>query len=340
MNRKATGRVLWGAGIMVGACFLTRITTLAVTVAWDVDPGSSYVRLTVPDQAVNVTNIGSVTIRFRDATSDSQWTDAGGRRAAVDGTVVTDYADGTSIRFLGGSNNLFALEQTNLRPNPAQWDPVTLSYTNTGTAPAALGARVRGSYLFTTFDVAFLAMRQVHLDIASQTVPLTSGSFAGNQTSFGISSAKGDVDGLELPLGFGQPVPDVLGGELDPVVATNSSGGTIENLGGSNRKLTYTINTPVAIQLEDITLSGTVTGQIVAYGTLPQAPTLRIARLGNGDLLLGWPASATGFVLQQNPALGTTNWTAVTNPVVIVGDERQVTVAPAPGGAFFRLRSQ
>mgnify|MGYP005840476241 CR=1 FL=1 len=339
MNRKATGRALWGAGIIAGACFLTRLTTFAVTVAWDVDPGASYVRLTVPDQAVYVTNIGNVTIRFRDATSDSQWTDVGGRRAAVDGTVVTDYADGASIRFLGGSNDLFALEQTNLRPDPAQWDPGTLSYTNTGTAPAALGARVRGSLLFFTFDVAFLAMRQVHLDMASETVPLTSGSFAGNQTSFGISSAKGDVDGLEVST-FGQPVPDVLGGQLDAVVATNSLGGTIENLGGSNRKLTYTIDTPVVIQLEDITLSGTVTGQIVAYGTLPQAPTLRIGRLGNGDLVLGWPASATGFVLQQNPALGTTNWSAVTNPVVVVGDERQVTVAPAPGGRFFRLRSQ
>jgi len=328
-----------GAIIVAGA-FLFSGSAPALTLVWDIDPAASYVRLTVPDQQVNVTNIGNITVRLRDASSDSQWTDAGGRRAFVDGTVVTDYADGSWIRFMGGSHNLYALEQTSLRPNPAQWDPGTLSYTNTGTAPAALGARVRGSYLFATFDVAFLALRQVRLDVASEAVPLTANSFAGGQTSFGIASALGDVDGLELPLGFGQPVPDVLGGQLDPVVATNTSGGTIENLGGLNRKLTYNINTPVAIPLEDVVLTGTVTGQLVAYASLPQPPTLRIARLSNGNLLLAWPSSATNFTLLQNLTLGSTNWTPVGNPVTVVGDERQVTFAPSSSAVFFRLRSQ
>lgn len=333
---------LRGAGIVMvaGALLLSCGSAPAVTLVWDVDPAASYVRLTVSDQLVNVTNIGSITVRLRDATSDSQWTDDGGRRAFVDGTVVTDFADGASIRFVGGSHNLYALEQTSLRPNPAQWDPVTLSYTNIGTAPAALGARVRGSYLIATFDVAFLALRQVRLDVASEAVPLTANSFAGGQTRFGIASALGDVDGLQLPLGFGQPVPDVLAGQLDPVVATNTLGGTIENVGGLNRKLTYNINTPVAIPLEDVVLSGTVTGQLVAYASLPQSVTLRIAPLSNGNLLLAWPSSATNFTLLQNLSLGSTNWTPVGQPVTVVGDECQVTVAPSSSALFFRLRSQ
>jgi hypothetical protein len=188
--------------------------TGAVQVNWNVDASVNYVRLAVPDQTVNVTNIGNITTRLRDAGNDSQWTDAGGARAAVGGTILTDYADATSITFISGGHNLAAPEQTSLRPNPAQWDPVTIGYTNTGTAPAAFGARVRGTYTViiipVTFDAVFLALRNVQFDIASGAVPVVGSTLAGGQTQFGISAATGDVDGLALPYGLGQPMRLVL----------------------------------------------------------------------------------------------------------------------------------
>lgn len=327
-------------GTVVVSVFLTMDRADGARVSWDVDPAVSYIRLTVPDQAVNVTNVGNVTVRLRDPGSSTAWTDAGGRRAAVDGTLSTDYTDPATITFIGGAHNLYALEQTNLRPNPAHWDPVGLSYTNTGTAPAALGARVRGTYLILTFDAAFLALRNVRLDVASEAVTLTAGAFPGNQTEFGIISAVGDVDGLELPLDFGQPVPDVLGGELDPIVATNSLGGLIEDLGGKNRKLTLNIETTISIDLQGILLSGSATGQIVAYGTIPEVPPLSISAGASQTVVITWPVSATGFVLEQTAALGTANWTPVTTPPVVVGDENRVTLSSSTGIAFYRLRSQ
>ncbi len=327
-------------GTVVVSVFLTMDRADGARVSWDVDPAVSYIRLTVPDQVVNVTNLGNVTVRLRDPGSSTAWTDAGGRRAAVDGTLATDYTDPGSITFIGGAHNLHALEQTNLRPNPAQWDPVGLSYTNTGTAPAALGARVRGTYSILSFDAAFLALRQVRLDVASEAVPVTSGSFPGNQTEFGIVSAVGDVDGLELPLDLGQPVPDVLGGELDPIVATNSLGGLIENLGGKNRKLTLNIDTAIFIDIQGILLSGSATGQIVAHGTIPEVPALSISTGTSQTLVIAWPTSAVGFVLEQTAALGTANWTPVTTPPVVVGDENRVTISSSNGTAFYRLRSQ
>ena len=64
--------------------------------------------------------------------------------------IATDYMDGTSITFLGGSHNLYALETTSLRPNPADWSAATTNYTGTSTALAALGGRVRGTYIILT----------------------------------------------------------------------------------------------------------------------------------------------------------------------------------------------
>jgi hypothetical protein len=327
-------------GIIIACIFLTPGLTRAGVVTWDVDPAASFIRLTVPDQTVNAPGIGDVVVRLRDASSTTQWTDAGGRRAAVDGSIVTDYTDSTSIAFLAGAQNLYALEQTSLRPNPAEWDAATTNYVGTGTALAAFGARVRGTYSILTFDVAFLALRQVRFDIGSGALPVVGGNFPGGQNLFGISSALGDVDGLALPLGLGQPVPDLLGAQLSPIVDTNSMGGVIEDLGGWNRKLTCTVSVPISIQVDTITLTGSAAGEIVAYATLPEQPVLRIFQGTDETVVVAWPASASTFVLEENSVLSPTNWTPVTNTPVGVGSEKQVTLSTSPLGAFYRLRGQ
>jgi hypothetical protein len=325
--------------MLVSCLLLAPGTVNGVSVTWTVDSAASSVQLTIPDQPVNVTNIGTITVRMRDANSTTAWTDAGGRRASVQGTLLTDYADGTSIRFVSGGHNLSALEQVSLRPNPADWDSGTTNYIGTTTAPAGFGARVRGT-LILTFDVAFIAFRNVRFDVASEVVPLSAGVIAGSLTRFGISSATADTDGLELPLGFGQPVPDLVGAQMSPIVDTNSAAGSIQNLGGSDRKLTYNISTPIVIDVQGTILTGTATGQIVAYGKVLEPPTLRIWPVGTDSVGVAWPASATGFILQQNQALSTASWIAVTNSPVVVGNEQQVTIPISGENAFYRLQSQ
>jgi hypothetical protein len=65
-------------------------------------------------------------------------------------------------------------------------------------------------------------------------------------------------------------------------------------------------------------------------------PALTIHSTNNNPLLLSWPAVATGFVLQQNPVLGTTNWVNVTNFINEVNWTNQMSVLPA-GNNFYRL---
>ena len=55
-------------------------------------------------------------------------------------------------------------------------------------------------------------------------------------------------------------------------------------------------------------------------------------------VLLAWPAGVTGYDLQQNADLATTNWTSVTNTPELVGDEYQVILPPAASQGFYRLR--
>lgn len=314
----------------------------AGVVTWDVDPAESSIRLTIADQAVPVPDLGNVTIRIRDASSDSQWTDAGGRRAALDGEIVTDYVDATSISFRGGAHNLYAVEASSLRPNPADWDPSTTNYTSTKTALAALGGRVRATLLL-TFDTAFLAFRNVQLDItnaAPGAIGIADGAFGPNTTCIGIARAWADLDGLALPLGLGQPLPDLLHAELAPTIVTNAAGGTITALDGLNRKLTYAINLPdLAIDLDGTVVRGSAAGLVVAHATVPapMPPTLSVRRQ-DGEIVLAWPSQATGFALEYATELPPMQWRQAAPPPVVSHDQFVVTNVASSAAVFYRLR--
>lgn len=340
----ARTRGSWLPTMLCAAACLWPVRLPAELVIWDVDHTNSYIRLTIPDQTLAVPDLGNVTVRMRDANSTTQWTDAGGRRAALDGELLTDYVDGVSISFRGGAHNLYAIEGTNLRPNPADWSAATTNYTGTRTAPAALGGRVRGTYTILTFDAAFIAFRSVRLDITNTApgpIPLASGSFASETTRSGIASALLDVDGLELPLGLGQPIPDLLNAQLDPVVETNAAGGVITNLGGLNRKLTYTISIPnLSLDLSGTLITGSVAGLVVAYATLPEPPpppVLGVAKQGE-NVILSWSTNAAGFMLETSPVLPAQNWSPASPPPVVRGSQYVVTNAPVGDVLFYRLR--
>ena len=66
------------------------------------------------------------------------------------------------------------------------------------------------------------------------------------------------------------------------------------------------------------------------------SPTLRIFLTTTNTAVVAWPAPSTGFTLQVNTNLGTTNWVSGGSPAV-VGGENQVIIAPPAGRQFFRL---
>jgi MYXO-CTERM domain-containing protein len=268
----------------------------AALVTWDIDSTQSFFRLTVPDQSVTI-DTTTATLRLRDNSSTSNWTDNGGRRAFLDGEIATSYNDFSTIEFLAGAHNLFALEQTNLRPNPAAFDPLAVNgdnpdgqFTSTGAALAALGARVRASISFLTVDLGYLALSDVFFDLGSSVIPLGGGTaIAASATTFTLSSAVLNFDGVSSLAG--QPVPDTHNAAFTTPLQTNSGTGSVANLGGNMRKLTLNISMPFVIDFEGTALNGTANGVIVATALVPEPGMLTLGSFG----LLG----LVGFVARR-----------------------------------------
>ncbi len=69
----------------------------------------------------------------------------------------------------------------------------------------------------------------------------------------------------------------------------------------------------------------------------PQAPPLTISLTATNTVLISWPSPYSGFALQQNSNLNTTNWVTLTNTPIAVGSQYQVTIPPPTGNQFYRL---
>jgi hypothetical protein len=77
---------------------------------------------------------------------------------------------------------------------------------------------------------------------------------------------------------------------------------------------------------------------VLTGGPSQSTPVLSIANSGN-IMLISWSATFTGFILQQNSDLTTTNWANVTNTVDRVETQFVVTLPVAGSNNFFRLKT-
>jgi hypothetical protein len=71
----------------------------------------------------------------------------------------------------------------------------------------------------------------------------------------------------------------------------------------------------------------------------PGAPLLSIRLTSTNTALVFWPSPSTGFGLQQNSSLGTTNWVTVSETVTDNGTNKFIVVNPPDGNRFYRLKS-
>lgn len=77
---------------------------------------------------------------------------------------------------------------------------------------------------------------------------------------------------------------------------------------------------------------------LVSAVPTPGAPTLPLPLTATNTVLVCWPSPSTGFVLQQNSDLRTTNWVNVGQNSMDNGTVKCVTVNPPMGNLFFRLK--
>lgn len=70
----------------------------------------------------------------------------------------------------------------------------------------------------------------------------------------------------------------------------------------------------------------------------PDAPELSIRRGTGPEVIIAWPFSSGGFVLEETPTLVTPSWSPTAAEATRVGDENVVIIPQPSGLRFYRLR--
>ncbi|HHY84905.1 MAG TPA: hypothetical protein GYA07_05145 [Verrucomicrobia bacterium] len=117
---------------------------------------------------------------------------------------------------------------------------------------------------------------------------------------------------------------------------------TIDGGGGTSTGGVYTVSGTIGQPDAGPTMTGgpyALTGafwSIFAVQT-PGAPLLTIFRTPTNTAVVSWPSPSTGWNLQQNDSLSTTNWITPPENVQDDGTNRFIVVTPPQGNRFYRL---
>jgi hypothetical protein len=117
-------------------------------------------------------------------------------------------------------------------------------------------------------------------------------------------------------------------------------GGTSAGTNGGN---VYSVSGTIGQQDASSAMTGgtyALTGgfwSLIALVQSPGAPTLSIAHSGN-SAIVSWSYPSTGYFLQTNNNLSTSNWFNFTGTIVTnVAGSNNATITPPVGNLFFRL---
>ena len=73
---------------------------------------------------------------------------------------------------------------------------------------------------------------------------------------------------------------------------------------------------------------------------LQRLPRLSVSTTPTNTLVFSWPTNITSYAFQQNSSLDPLQWTTLTNTLVVVGSQNQVTIPKPEQSIFYRLISQ
>jgi IPT/TIG domain len=108
---------------------------------------------------------------------------------------------------------------------------------------------------------------------------------------------------------------------------------------GSSNTITATVPTGATTGTISIITSGGLATSATNF-VVTTLPKVNIVSSLTNTFVISWAAPSTGFVLQQNSDLTTTNWANMTNAVNSDGSLNQIVIPFSTGNNFFRLISQ
>ena len=150
-----------------------------------------------------------------------------------------------------------------------------------------------------------------------------------------VAWGNGEAGQTTVPVSAQSGVMAIAAGEYHSVAL--KTGGSVVAW-GTNAHGQTTI--PVAAQSGVTAIAaGSLHTVAIVPTVLVATPVTLNARAVANELLLTWPATATGFTLESTLDLTPSpTWSDVTNPPVVLGAEWTVTNAFSGAGKFYRLR--
>lgn len=118
--------------LAISACLLS--TCVAEQVIWTVDSAQSLIRMTIPDQDIDIGGGTTIFVGLRGAQpvfdvspgainpAVAAWTDDRGAAAKISGTITSEYEEGVSIGFSFGTHNASLVEEGQWIPNREKWN--------------------------------------------------------------------------------------------------------------------------------------------------------------------------------------------------------------------------
>ena len=139
------------------------------------------------------------------------------------------------------------------------------------------------------------------------------------------------VDTVAAPLGAGTATGGGIctNGVLVTVTATPAAGFAFFN---------WTDNGQAVSSSARYEFTTTVNRSLVA--NFVAAPQWSLLTPTSNTLIIAWPTNHQGFLLQRSTAAAPADWSAVKQPVAVVGTNCQVTITPLTGTGFFRAVRQ
>jgi hypothetical protein len=278
----------------------------------------------------------------------ANFTDTGGDGFSVQSDATTqyhlplfsgNYLFPNSQQFRAALDVQFSRPVTNMSFNFCTADfnqvevPTSLlltAYTNSSATPAVASATAHGVYGTGTMPLGTLMLNSpIPFNLARITIPYCPACSSiffvdniivqttGGDTNYTITTSASPTEG-------GSTAGDAVypsGAEVN-VVALANPGYAFVNWTESGSE----------VAISDVyTFFAAANQNLVANF----APICTLQKTATNTLLISWPSPATGYVLQENSALGSA-WVNATNPVSIVNNQKQVTISPT-GNRFYRL---
>ena len=137
---------------------------------------------------------------------------------------------------------------------------------------------------------------------------------------------------------------DADGRPLGSITATNFGNGSAEgnSPGATAEDRFFGVSNPDGISSVTLFAHNSIDWEVdhLQYGYRGGGdfgPKLNIQSGTPNTVVLSWPTNATGFTLQETTSFPVANWTPVTTPPSLVGNQNEVTVTPLSGNHFYRL---